>query len=271
MNTELIKQFHEKLVDLEEDEVYLLTGGARKKYANGNPDISTSHEVVTRKLVRHNDFDKFLSIIEKSRAMVALSIDKNTKKNLPQETHVLWMNPNPRSTLKGYNHFKKKVDDHIYELTKCKGDREQHYRQLKKIDVIYHSSIQVSASRKLYSVCDIDVKNITILKVIAEHLLPYIAWITETRGGYHIVYHVEGNGIVYSEGIKQLFGEKVEWLKDQMTYIWGVPQGDFIPKPVYLFELDLESNDVDEQYCCCGGLSGCACDDVCGDECKNKP
>ena len=238
MNEDLIRQFYdENVVPLIEGEVYLMVGGARKKYAMSNTDLSRSYEVVSRKLIRDNDKRKFITNIKKIKGDLSLSRDSKTDKFFPEESFTIWFNPNPRSSLKAYVAFQKKMNHHLVQLTNMNSKgREDHYRQFNKQSIHLHSEFQKNASRKFYSIVDIDTKDEKILIRYVKLLYSHIAWVSETRGGYHIVYRVEGNKLFFRSNppffqIDKDEG-KVEIQHDRLTYVWGVIQGGFMVKPV---------------------------------------
>lgn len=236
MNEELMKSFALTIPKLERDEVYLMVAGARKKYAKDNPDVSTSHEVMIRHVVRDTEPDKFMQGFAKTVSQLAFCRDKNTGKFFPQESWVVWITANPRSTVKALFNFNKKNNDLAYDYVNAKNDHQKEvaHEKFKKSHIRYYSALQVAQSRRLNDIIDIDVKDMSLLKDVHGYLEPYVNMVTETRGGYHILYKPEGNRIIYEEKLREKLPKTVEIKKDTLTHIWGAKQGGFLVRPVDL-------------------------------------
>lgn len=228
IDEEMIRDFFDKLPMLESGEVFLMLGAARKKYAKDCPDITASHEVVTRELVRENDYSKFISKAQKTRAKVLQSRDKNSGEKFPVKSAVTWINPNPRDTVRAYGQFTTKMDKYLVELVRSPSEEHSDNvgHQFGRMATHLYSEVQKSPSRKPFSIADIDTKDKQIAIDLATQLEPYTSWVTETPGGYHVVYESEGNRIVYGEGLRNEYDD-VEWQKDRLTHIWGVKNGGF--------------------------------------------
>ncbi len=240
-NEEETKHFIEKVLQpLNNDEVYIVVLTARKKYC---PTISSSLEVVSRDIIRNNDTNKIMRKLKKMSIVEGLYTDKN-EDIIPNEAFALYILPEPRSMLKAYMEFTKNINEWNYEnLVKSNTVEDSNLELYRKLDLKLFSAIHKSRSRSKYFIIDIDKKDETLLKNIVyfvkkdEHKedlgIPYIsniAWISETRGGYHVILNRnEETGKAIHEIMKRKF-EFVEFRKETMTPIIGCSQGGFIVK-----------------------------------------
>lgn len=242
MNRELIHDFFTKLDKLVKDEVYIILGGARKKYARHNDDISASHEIVSRQMVREHDFHLFNQAIRKTKALLNVSTDKNTRRDLPEHTHVIYISINPRSTFKAKFQTDMKFMEYYQNLIYSEKlqVREDAFMQIKRFNVHYFSELQKTASRKNWNILDLDTKNINILRDLIQAVTPkYLNFVTETRGGFHIIYDRRANEYLLGRErklsvIREKFGlgqNNLDIFKDRLTPIWGTEQGGFLVKP----------------------------------------
>lgn len=242
----LVKEFYEQLDRLEKDEVYMILGGARKKYAKDNPDISTSHEIITRQLVKENDFDLFYQAVRKTDALLNVSTDKNTKKDFPKESHVIYCAINPRSTIQAKWLCDTTMNKyyHTLLLNASEQGRKDAYGQIKRFKVHYYSALQKAASDNKWRILDIDVIYLDIVyDAIVLIKRKNIKFVTRTHRGYHIIYdrraneHLLGNrGLEFLIKTHRLNINQIETFKDRLTPIWGTEQGGFTVRPYYLLK-----------------------------------
>ena len=238
----LIKDFYTRLEPLTKDEVWIILGAARKKYAKDNPDITTSHEVVTRQMVRYNDEHVFIQAIRKTAALLSVSTDKNTKKDFPPESHAIYIAINPRSTVLAKSLTDDKMNRYFYTLLQNSSEqgRIDAYKQIKRFNVHYYSALQKAASKKTWRIVDVDIKNPVIIAPLMNDLIDSIErenikFITKTHGGYHIIYDRRANerliGMNALWQIKTNYGLdklEIEVFKDRLTPIWGTRQGGYL-------------------------------------------
>lgn len=234
-NEDETKKFIEKVLQpLEDDEVYITVLTARKKYCS---NISSSMEVVTRDIIRNNDTNKILRKLRKMSVVENLYTNKNGD-IIPIEAFALYILPEPRSMLKAYNEFAKVVNEWSYNNLVGDNKDLELYRRL---DVKLFSSIHKSKSKSNYFILDVDKKDeillTSILKIMKDNCIENesIRYITETRGGYHIILdrnETTGKFIHhFKNSYTYLFQENViEFRKDMMTPISGLLQGGFVVK-----------------------------------------
>ena len=242
-NEVFLEDFYLELEQLKKDEIYMILGGARKKYAKDNPDISTSHEIITRQMVRENDYKFFYQAVRKTDALLNVAIDKNTEKDFPKESHVIYISINPRSTIKAKGLSDEIMNRHYYTLLSNESEqgRIDAYKQIKRFKVHYYSALQKAPSNTKWRIMDIDVKYKDII-VDSINIIKRenIKFITETHGGYHIIYDRKANEyLMRNDGLRflrlthNLLKNQLELFKDRLTPVWGTEQGGFMVRPYY--------------------------------------
>jgi hypothetical protein len=242
----LVLQHYQILNKLVKDQVLMIFGGARKKY---DKTLSTSHEIVTRQLVKYNNPIDFLQAVKKTDALLNVSIDKRTNKKLSAKSHVIYMGVNPRSAINAMMSTNTKMLKYLTNTILYNGNEQDSINNIKNFNTHFFSEIQKNPANKANRVLDIDIKNPEIPQMILDYksIIPYIEYITETNGGYHVVYNRKANQYFYGKNgglIKEIvskfnlkYTEKekdIEMFEDRLTPIWGTTQGDFKVKPFYI-------------------------------------
>ena len=224
------KRFIEKVLQpLKDDEVYITVLTARKKYC---PTISSSMEVVSRDIIRNNDPNKILRKLKKMSIVEGLYTDKN-EDIIPNEAFALYILPEPRSMLKAYADFNENTNKWLYDSLKSENKNLELYR---KLDTKLFSSIHRSKSKSNYFIIDIDKKDEILLKNVFYYISAKeygdqnVQWISETRGGYHIILNRNNESGKIVHGIMERKFPDVEFRKETMTPIVGCSQGGFIVK-----------------------------------------
>lgn len=223
----LLLDFINWLPDLQDNETYYCSLFARKKYSD--------------QLIHSNDrtqLKRFTSSKERlfekiSQLELPLGRWKLKSIEAPQESLVVYINPNPRCQKKATELMGAKC----WTLMKS-----QNYN----IHAEALSCIQQSKSRTCYVDFDIDTKDVNLTKL--SNIFPTIDGqkcydILETRGGYHILVKPINaeQSILISNGkfgtyydtnwyvkMKQFFN--VDQVGDMLIPIPGCTQGGFIPK-----------------------------------------
>lgn len=245
-NEDETRKFIEKVLQpLKNDEVYITVLAARKKYCS---TISSSMEVVTRNIIRNNDTDKILRKLRKMSVVENLYTDKNGD-IIPIEAFSLYILPEPRSMLKAYCEFNKDINNWIYNDLVSETKNLELYRRL---DLKLFSAIHRSKSKSNYFIIDVDKKDETLLKNILYQievthinkdlgsslqwqypLIQSICWISETRGGFHIILNrneITGKFIRHIHYPIEIGKGIIELRKEIMTPTPGTLQGGFIVK-----------------------------------------
>jgi hypothetical protein len=205
------RKFIDWLPDLEDNEKYYLSLFARKKYCE--------------ELIKSNDktqikrFTSYKDDIYRKVKQLECEVGSYYLKDreVPQESLVLYINPNPRNMRRATFQLIKKCTD-ILETNGM--NYNIHAEAL--------SCIQRSKSKTHFCDFDIDSKDVSICRV--KEILPDNTYdIIETRGGYHVL-------------VKTRLAPKTKWHKelrdafvidqigDQMIPVVGCTQGGFVPK-----------------------------------------
>ncbi len=229
--TETINFINKVIKPLENDEVYLTLLCARKKYC---ASITSSEEVLNREIIRSNDINKILRKFKKSSIVEGIYTNKNDNE-IPKDAMALYILLDPRSTLKAYTEFNKIINEWMSEdLRNSNTILERDLSLYRRIDLKLFSAIHKSRSRPLYFIVDIDKKDEELLNfaISFESIKPYIKWISETHGGYHII--LERNDITgkYIYSLQSNHLPYIEILKEPMTPIPGTLQGGFLVKEI---------------------------------------
>lgn len=229
--TETINFINRVIKPLEDDEVYLTLLCARKKYCTL---ISSSEEILNREIIRSNDINKILRKFKKSGTVEDIYTD-NSSNNIPKDAMALYMLLDPRSTLKAYGEFNKSINEWMLsDLRNSNHVLERDLSLYRRIDLKLFSAIHKSRSRSIYFIVDIDKKDGELLNFVIsfEPIKPYITWISETRGGYHVILERNDTTGKYIRDLQTKHIEYIEILKEPMTPIPGALQGGFLVKEV---------------------------------------
>lgn len=226
---EEMEKFFKNIPCLFDDEVYIALLFARRKYYESlsRPSIPLNKCIIKKDPCVFVEYaiNKIFraSIIEFNG--IPLYFDKD--KPIPIEACSIYIDLNPKSIIKGFVKFNKEMIELIYEAMKQAITQyevlESTYEKIKGINTMLYSAIHRSNNRKeKYLIIDIDAKDEKLLKKIIEDISPM--WITETRGGYHIIV---SNRSITKNVYEILNREEHVEIKNAMTPIPGTLQGGF--------------------------------------------
>jgi len=213
-NENLFKQFIKKMIpELERDEVIIGLLAARKKYA---PEISRSAEIVDKIIVKRKE-DVFRKFRRFMRVEKGDYIDFKTGNPIPVDAMVCYIDLNPRSSMRALNLFQKEMNDWVIEAALSEFDLS-HFR---KLDTKVFSALARRVSRRMYFLVDIDDQN----PERYLDMLPKPLWITQTRGGFHLIYpsHREIKAEIFNAVSEHDL--EVEVQRDTQTPVPGSLQG----------------------------------------------
>ena len=210
-----LKQFIDWLPDLEVNEKYFVALFARKKYC--------------KNLIKSNDktqLKRFVSTKEKlieKITQLEVAYGSYSLRNIPapQESLVLYINPNPRCMKKATFSLAKECLNLI---------------QINSIGFNIHaealSCIQRSKSKGYFCDFDIDTKDVDLSKL--NDILPREAYeILETRGGYHILVKSRiAPKTKWHLAIRNIFD--VDQIGDNLIPVPGCCQGGYVPNFVLI-------------------------------------
>ena len=203
-------EFIDWLPDLEDNEKYYLSLFARKKYV---PELIKSNDKTQLKRFTSNK-ERMLDKIKQLE--LPLGTWKLRGMSAPQESLVLYINPNPRSMKKATELMGKKCWDLM---------KNQNYN----LHAEAMSCIQKSKSRSIFVDFDIDSKDVDLEKL--KDILPVWSYlILETRGGYHVLVKPKALSKKYNWYQKITKTFPIDQTGDNMIPVVGCVQSDFVPK-----------------------------------------
>lgn len=201
--------------ELNDNEVLLFLLDARKKYF---PEITSKDRMIQRKVLKKKEYtDRLLYEIcsVEDRYMYEGGF-------IPKEAFVLYMVLNPCDIIKAYFKLQEDMNQLLYQV--MKRDENALYN-FKKVHVHWFSALHRSRAKLKYWLIDIDEKDEELLKYVLQFGFE-VKWISETRGGYHIIIPVndENGKILFRDKVLSKL-EKVELKKNAMTPVVGTMQG----------------------------------------------
>ena len=226
----LLEDFFRKvLVPLEKDEVYIALIVARKKYG-----ASRSEEMLDKLVLKRSDPEYLVRKFQKFCNVENCYLDRNTGEPIPPESMAVYIDLTPRSAMKAYRDFINSVERWSSQLTNLllNGNLDEAERVLKnfrRLDTKLFSSLAKSPATSPYRIVDIDEKSSALLKKVLGALKEHVVWVTETRGGYHvIVRNNRDTGIIFHEVLRGLDKVELQFGKRLMTPLPGTMQGGFM-------------------------------------------
>jgi hypothetical protein len=228
---------------LKNDEILLIQLVARHKYEH----TLRSEGVVMSDFLHYSDIDYILHKIKRMSQIGDFYVDNKTKKVIPANAFVLYINLLPKSVLRGYTVFQYETNELIYQLATLPIIKEtmpskQKEGRMKQYQIYldnsrclvdnFQSAIHRSNSDKPYIIIDIDHKDKTLLLKILEQINYKYTWISETHGGYHIIISIkiltlETGRIINKEIAKP---PDIQVSEEAVTPIPGMLQGGFLVK-----------------------------------------
>jgi len=216
MNYKIIKDekafldFIDWLPELEDNETYYLSLFARKKYC---PDLIKSNDKTQLKRFTSNKERMYEKV---SQLELPIGRWKLKDMSAPQESLVLYINPNPRSMRKATEELGKRCWDLM---------RNNNYN----IQAEALSSIQISKSRGVFVDFDIDTKDVDL--DLLKEVFPNGGYnILETRGGYHVMVEPERIDVPNNWYKKIVEMYPVDQTGDNLIPVPGCVQSNFVPK-----------------------------------------
>lgn len=207
-----LKEFIDWLPELEVNEKYYVSLFARKKYCEKK--IKSNDKTQLKRFTSNKD-----RLFEKIKQLECEVGGYSLRNGIiaPQESLVLYINPNPRDMKKATFGLMKKCVD----LLQSDGNGYNIHAEVL-------SCIQKSKSKSHFCDFDIDTKNIDLSK-LSDILPPNSYKILETRGGYHILVNTRlAPKTKWHLAIRETFN--VDQIGDQLIPVCGCYQGGFVPR-----------------------------------------
>jgi hypothetical protein len=205
-----LQEFIKWLPDLEENEKYYVSLFARKKYCQDK--IKSNDKTQLKRFISNKErlFEKVKQLECEFGSYQLRGVA------VPQESLVLYINPNPRNMKKATFGLMKKCVD----LLQTDGNNYNVHAEAL-------SCIQRSKGKSHFCDFDIDTKDVDLRKL--ENILPKEAYdVLETRGGYHILVKTRlAPKTKWHIIIRETFD--VDQIGDQLIPVCGCCQGGFVP------------------------------------------
>jgi len=221
---EVEKYVNNILPELQFDEVFVMLMFFRSKYVSNTNENMT----LSRKLIREKDPKLVLSKIKKISSQKHFYM--KTYEELPEKGKCIYIDPNPKSTIKGYNKFVKEVNSNLYSITKSlMNNNDVNFKYFKRLDMNLFSCIHSSRSRLIYYLIDFDIKDEDVLNNIYEKIEKYVKCIIETKNGYHMLINVTNESIMKIFSIRKELenNDSIEFKKDFCNPVPGTLQAGF--------------------------------------------
>ena len=220
-----VKEFFEALIrPLKNDSVYIMLGIARKKY---DETLSQSSQITfAREIIYKTSYLDLVKKIIRISATAEYAVDNN--KVIDLNSASIYFDLDHKSTLRGYREF---VDYYNKQVFEALFNPDFNTEIFRKMDTKLFSHIHSSkAKNQFYLLLDVDKKDKLLVKDLLENYFDKheIVWVSETRGGYHIIVNKnQETSKVIHKVIKKKFEKYVEFPRKCLTPIPGTLQGGF--------------------------------------------
>lgn len=192
-----LRWFYDNIVvELKSSEAHFVSLSARNKYLTAEERIEFGlgrTEMFEKRLVRTNDWGKFLRTIKKFETVDGAYTTK-IGKTIPGKTIVCYFNINPSDSLKAYRDFSKVMNEYLFELSQCainNRDMSNVMYRINKQPSLLMNSYQKATGTRVWIDFDFDVPKDflpSIEKIVKEvKFLEGRAYIIDTKSGYHLL------------------------------------------------------------------------------------
>mgnify|MGYP000507013891 CR=1 FL=1 len=168
------------LPELKDDEVLIAVLVSRKKYC---PELTRSEEALAKLILKDSDKQYVYRKLKRFGYVEDVFVDYKTGNPVSHKCMAMYIDVQPMSAMKGFKTFNAEIIDLIYQTMVNPSVK----RDFRNLDTKLFSAINRSRSRKPYYIVDIDVKDEKLLNKILEVLSEDAVWVSETRGGYHVI------------------------------------------------------------------------------------
>jgi len=194
---EELKWFFDNVVPkLEDSEAHFVSLSARNKYLTDEEQKEYAlgrTEMFERRIVRKNDWRRFLRTVRKFETNEGSYVTKNGM-HIPSKAIVCYFNINPSDALKAYRDFNKVVNEYMYELAQCavtKHRMDNILYRIGKMPTTLMNAYQKATGTRYWLDFDFDIDHdfLPYVKKIAEEVRTCKgrAYIIDTKGGFHLL------------------------------------------------------------------------------------
>lgn len=215
---QLFLKFIEWLPDLERNEMFYCCLFSRKKYCPELVYSSDKSQLKRFTATKNTLYDKVRQL------ECPIGSYRLKDREVPQESLVLYINPNPRDLIKA-------SFESIKELATCLQNKSQGFNPYQEVI----SCIQRASSRKIWFDIDIDQTDQNMLnhtiQIIKETLNNDCLTFIKTRGGVHCLIETAKIKEEYKKTwYTQIMGlPNIDQTSDQLLPVVGCCQGGFVP------------------------------------------
>jgi len=211
VDEEELHKFVDKVVPrLSGDEVLTAILAARRKYS---PVITRSEELVAYAILKNSSYSYLERRLKRLGYVNGLYVDykRTPPVIIPPEAFVMYIDLHPKSTLKACHKLVSELWNDVLSVV----SNPEAKAKFVNTDRHWFSAVCRSQSRKPYYLIDVDEKNGEALDELRELLEKDIIWISETRGGYHIIANNENPEvrIFCKNGELHISTERKKWEK----------------------------------------------------------
>jgi len=206
--------------NLRDDEVLIAIICARKKYSEA---LSTSQEMLDKMIIKTEDIGSIVDKLFKFGVVAGIYKDYKLNTYISPSAMAMYIDLYPKSSIKAFFEFTKTINNWMYEAM-----NNQHFNKhvFRRLDSKLFSAIAKCNSRKPYTIVDVDRKDVNLPNIL-EHVSDEPLWISETRGGYHIIFkrsNIVNRDIVF---LKSNFDYIEVQFSQGLTPVVGSLQGMF--------------------------------------------
>lgn len=242
---EEIKKFYSNVLPpLSNSEVYFVSLSARNKYLTQEERVLLNlgrTEMFERRIVRNNDYNKFIRTIKKFEVKDGSYTTKNNS-IIPDKCIICYININPSNTLKALNEFNKTINEYYLEISICASegrDPTNILSRINKCDTLLMNCFQRNRGKKHYIDVDFDTKNALALIAFTDELTSKEVehHIIETKSGFHVLLKSDTITYNFTKKLNELNNESVDGEivvnKNGMVPLPGTLQGGYKVKLIY--------------------------------------
>lgn len=220
LNEQIFRDFIDWLPELKENETFYCCLFARKKYSQ---ELVHSSDKTQLKRFTANQSNIFAKV---KQLECELGSYRLKDREVPQDALALYMNPNPRDLIKASYAGIKDLADALQNKAIGFNPHQQ-----------VMSCIQRAKGTKYFVDFDFDVANKSAFKTIPDEIAAILNRnsfdILETRGGFHVLVHVQKIAPEFRPSWYQkmkALSNNLDQVGDQLLPVPGCTQGGFCPK-----------------------------------------
>lgn len=218
------KKFYERVIpEISSDQVMISILVARKKY---DRKLSRSVEILDKCILKKRNLDYITTKLRKFCTVKDMYIDEGNENYISSDAMAVYIDIFPKSTLKASVMLMSKLNNILYESIENMDTK----KTFTHIDSFLFSCIAKSTSEQNFYILDVDKKDEDLLCDIVDESNVNPLWISETRGGFHVIFRRTKDVGKSLHDIQQLY-DFVEFRgRNGQTPVVGSLQAGFLVK-----------------------------------------